>query len=57
MGDATKCVGCFWFGSCSRDDNQCDDYTPLDELADIEHYNSVIRENTEEYDALISEMR
>lgn len=57
MGDTTKCVGCFWFGSCSRDDNQCDDYTPLDELADIEHYNSVIRENTEEYDALISEMR
>lgn len=49
------CIGCIWSDQCESD-KRCEDYTPADvEEEDVEYYNRIIKENTEEYENLVKE--
>lgn len=49
------CKGCIWVDQCESD-KRCEDYTPVDvDEDDVEYYNQIIKENTEEYEDLVKE--
>lgn len=53
---AGTCSGCYWYEKCDGD-YPCEDYTPLDDTqADIEFYQTILRENKEEYRSFVEEM-
>ena len=54
--DKNCCAGCYWSDKCLDGKTDCDEYTPLDtEDDDVKYYNRIIKENTEEYAAVINE--
>lgn len=49
------CKGCIWADQCESDE-RCEDYTPIDvDEEDVEYYNQILKENTEEYEDLVKE--
>lgn len=54
-----SCSGCYWCCQCEdRNDDVCEDYTPLDpeeiEEDEISNYNRVIEENYDEYSLVVN---